>query len=65
MDALWALGILLGTPALILFPDGQLPSRLDSVRDDLASVVQKTLEPAQVSLWLANATKQAVTAASS
>jgi len=25
---------------------------LDSVRDDLAKVVQKTLEPAHVSVWL-------------
>jgi hypothetical protein len=25
---------------------------LDSVRDDLASVVQKTLEPAHVSVWI-------------
>ncbi len=25
---------------------------LDSVRDDLASVVQKALEPAHVSVWL-------------
>jgi hypothetical protein len=27
---------------------------LDSIRDDLAGVVQKTLEPAHVSLWMRN-----------
>jgi hypothetical protein len=28
VDGLWALGFLIGTPALILFPDGHLPGRL-------------------------------------
>ena len=28
VDGLWALGLLIGTPVLILFPDGELPGRL-------------------------------------
>ena len=36
---------------------------LDSVRDDLAGVVQQVLEPAHVSVWVSQATEPAPPAA--